>query len=76
VTTYPLRLILLPALRNRDRVSKDAIVGPKLEFFERRAPCEEVEDGADDGLLVVGERDAGGGLDLVDVLDVETGWEG
>ena len=71
-----MRLILLPALRYGDRVRKDAIVGPKLEFFERRAPCEEVEDGADDGLLVVGEGDAGGGLDLVDVLDVETGWEG
>jgi hypothetical protein len=73
--TYPLWFILLPTLRNRDWVRKDAIVRPKLQLLEGRAAGEEVEDGADDGLLVVGEGDAGGGLDLVEVLDVETGWE-
>ena len=73
-------LILLPTLRDRDRVSKNAIVRPELKFLQRRTACEEVEHGTDNGLLVVGEGHAGRGLDLVEVLDVETGgeccWEG
>jgi len=68
-----LRRILLPALGDGDGILEDAVVVPELELLERGTASEEVEDGAYDGLLVVVEGDTGGGLDAVDVLDVETG---
>jgi len=51
-------------------VGECGIVSPEREFGERGAAREEVEDGADNGLLLVGEGDAGGGGDVFG-FDVE-----
>lgn len=66
----PLRLELLAALGNGQRVREGGIIFPELQFGERRATSEEVEDAAYECLLVVGERDAGAGLDVC-VLNLE-----
>lgn len=65
----PLRLELLPALRLCQRVLEDAIVFPELQFRERGAAGEEVEDAADYCLLLGREFYAAGGVD-VGVFDV------
>lgn len=62
-TTYPLRLELLPALSDGDRVCEDGIVLPELQLGKRRPASEEVEHGRDKGLLLAAELDASGGLD-------------
>jgi len=60
-----------------DGVFEGGFVGPEAELGERGTACEEVQNAADGGLLVVGQGDTGRGLDLVDVLDARGGgWEG
>ena len=61
--TYPLRLELLPALRDSDRVAEDSIVLPELQLGERRPASEEVQDGRHEGPLLAAELDASGGVD-------------
>lgn len=48
----PLRLVLLAALGDGDRVLERGVVAPEREFSERGAAGEEVEDRANDGLLL------------------------
>jgi hypothetical protein len=43
-TTYPLRLVLLPALCDSDGIAEDGIVRPELELGKRRPAGEEVQD--------------------------------
>jgi len=57
-----LRLELLPALCDGDRVSEDGIVLPELQLGKRRPSSEEVQDGRHDGLLLAAELNASGGL--------------
>lgn len=61
---YPLRLKLLPSLCAGDRVLEGGVVFPELELLEGGSAGEEVEDAADDGLLVVVELDAWGSLNV------------
>lgn len=68
--TVPLRLELLAAFGDGQGVDELSLVLPKLEFGERRAAGEEVEDGADEGLLLRGEFYAGSAVD-VGVFDFE-----
>jgi hypothetical protein len=58
-----LRLEFLAPTRDGERVFEDRIVGPEGEVLERWPAGEEVEDAADYGVLLCGERDAGGGGD-------------
>jgi hypothetical protein len=48
----PLRLVLLAALGNCDGVLEGRIVAPESKLLKRRAASEEVEDRADNGLLL------------------------
>lgn len=69
---YPLSLVLLAAIGYSDWVFKSRFVVPKLELGERRTASEEVEDAANDGLLLAAETDARRSLD-VGVLNVQVG---
>ena len=64
-----MRFELLAALGFGDGVLEGGVVGPHAHFGEGGSAGEEVEDGAYNGALFVGEGDAGGGFD-VGVLDV------
>ena len=68
--THPLCLVLLPALGNGDGVLEDAIVSPESHLLQAGSASEEVEDGADESLLVVGKIHARRGLD-VGTLELE-----
>lgn len=68
--TVPLRFVLLAALRDGEGVGEEGVVFPERELGERGPAGEEVEDGADDGLLLLGELDTRGGFD-VGRLDLE-----
>lgn len=61
--TYPLRLKLLPALCDSDRVAEDSIVFPELQLGKRRPAGEEIQHGRHNSPLLVAELDASGGLD-------------
>lgn len=66
----PLRLVLLAALRDRQRVVEARVVGPERELALRRVAREEVEDRRDEQGLSVAEAGGGcggreGRLDLV-----------
>ena len=67
-----MRLVLLTALSNGDGVFEGGIVAPEGELLQGRADGEEIEDRADDGLLLRGKRYTGGGLDVC-ILDLERG---
>lgn len=58
-TTYPLGLVLLPALGNGQRVAEDSIVRPKLELCEVGSAREEVKNRSDDSSLLSAELDTG-----------------
>ena len=68
--TIPLRLIFIAAGSDGNGVTKCCVVGPKLEFCKGWATGEKIEDGTNNGLLLVGERDAGSGIDVC-VFDIE-----
>lgn len=68
----PLRRILVAARRDGQGVREGRVVSPEGELGQRGPPCKEVENRADDGALLVGERDAGRGLNIFG-LDVEVG---
>lgn len=68
--TVPLRFELLAAFGDGQGVDELSLVLPELEFGERRAAGEEVEDGADESLLLRGEFYAGSAVD-VGVFDFE-----
>ena len=70
--TVPLGFVLGAAGGDGDGVGEGGVVGPELEFGERGAAGEEIEDGAYDGFLLGGEGDGGGGVD-VGVFDFEIG---
>ena len=61
--TYPLRLKLLPALCDSDRVAKDSVVLPELQLGKRRPASEEVQHRRHKSLLLTAELDARSGLD-------------
>jgi hypothetical protein len=67
-----LRLVLFTALSNSDGVFEGGIVAPKCELLQRWTAGEEIEDRADDGLLLRGKRYTGCGLNVC-VLDLERG---
>lgn len=71
----PLRLILFTALCDGNGVLEGRVVAPESEFLQRGTAGEEIEDRADDSLLLRGEGNAGCGGD-VDVFDVEGGCAG
>jgi len=62
--TYPLSLILLPAPGYRDGVFKHAVVFPQLQLLERWSTSKEIENGANEGLLMRIKRHARSGLDV------------
>jgi len=66
----PLSLVLLAALGDCERVCELGVILPELELGERRASSEQVEDGADDGSLVLAEVDPGSRLNVLG-LDVQ-----
>ena len=68
--THPLCLILLPALSDGDGVLEDTVVSPKGHLLQAGSASEEVEDGADERLLIVGKVHARRGLD-VGALELE-----
>jgi hypothetical protein len=70
--SVPLRLVLLTALSNSDGVFEGGIVAPECKLLQRRAAGKEIEDRADNGLLLRGKRYTGGGLNVC-VLDLERG---
>lgn len=71
---YPLGLELLAALADGDVVLKGGLVVPQAQLGERGPAGEEVEDAADNGLLLAAELDARGRLDVC-ALNVEV-WSG
>ncbi|KAF2621633.1 hypothetical protein BU25DRAFT_416011 [Macroventuria anomochaeta] len=71
----PLCLVLLAALRDSDGILEGRVVALESESLERRVSGKEVEDRAENGLLLGREGDAGGGGN-VRVFDVEEGEEG
>lgn len=62
--TYPLSLVLLPALGDRDRVLENTLILPQLELLKTWSTSEQVKDGADQSLLCRVQVDARGGLDV------------
>lgn len=68
----PLRLELLAAAGHGDGVFKNGVIGPQFELLEGGATGEEVENAADEGLLLAVEFDSGCGVDVC-VLDLEVG---
>lgn len=68
--SVPLRGVLLTSLGDGDGVREGGVVAPELQFGEGGAASEEVEDGAYDGVLLLGELDARGSLNVFG-LDVE-----
>jgi hypothetical protein len=61
--TIPLRLKLLPALCDGDRVTEDGIVLPELQLGKRGSASEEVQYRRHNSPLLVAELDTSGGLD-------------
>ena len=70
--TIPLRLVLLAALRDAERVDELAVIGPEVEFLRGGSAGEEIEGAAYEGLLALAQGDAGGGVD-VGVFDAVLG---
>ena len=70
--SIPLRLVLLTSLSDGDGVFEGGIVAPEGKLLQGRAAGEEIEDRADNGLLLRGKRYTGGGLNVC-VLDLERG---
>ena len=68
--SIPLRLILLAALSDGDRIFKGCVVAPESELLQRWTASKEVKNRADNGLLLGGEGNAGGGVD-VGIFDFE-----
>lgn len=62
--TDPLRLVLLAAFCDGQRVDEFRVVRPELQFCETGSAGEEVEDAADHGLLFRGQVNAGAGVDV------------
>lgn len=68
--TIPLRFVLLAAFSDAERIYELAVILPELELGERGTAGEEIEDGADQGLLALGELDSRCGFDVC-VFDLE-----
>lgn len=65
-----MRFVLLAAFGDAERVDEFAVIFPELELGERRAAGEEVKDGTDQGLLLLGENDARGRSHVL-IVDLE-----
>lgn len=68
--TYPLWLILLSSFGYGDRVFKDTIIGPQLEFLERGATGKQIQDAANESFLMAVQLNTRCGVD-VGVLDIQ-----
>src|SRR5690242_2597548 len=60
----PLRGVAVAASRDGQWIGEGSVVAPEREFLEGGTARKEVEDGGDESLLVAGEGDARGGLDV------------